>query len=103
MEAPRVVEPMHFRMDAESSIGGSVVDDWDHSGCESDDLSGSADDPFHYVENAGPLEASWARDRRELEASKLSFLRVSKEQQQVDESVRLLLRRLDELPAQTLK
>jgi len=93
----------HFRMDAESDAGGCALGDRsEDSGWESegDDMFSNADSTM-FEEVGEKTELSWARDRRELEASKLSFLRATRKQQQVDESVRLLLRKLEDLPCQS--
>jgi hypothetical protein len=90
-------------MDAESDAGGRAVNHSDQSDSESRCDEESNAESFIYEDIGGKREAAWARDRRELEASKLSFLRTMKQQKQVDESVRLLLRRLEELPEQNLQ
>jgi len=98
--APEVGEPKcatYFRMESESDAGGCALgENSGESECESE-----GDESIIYEDVGVKTQASWARDRRELEASKLSFLKATKKQQQVDESVRLLLQRLDQLPGQS--
>lgn len=90
----------YYRMDDESDVGVCALGDCsENSEFESDGLDlSNASESLVYEDFGGRPDGSWAQDRRELEASKLSFMRTLKQQQQVDESVRLLLRRLEELP-----
>jgi hypothetical protein len=83
-------------MDTESdacALGDCEETDWE--------LESNAESFMGYEEINGKSEASWARDRQELEASKLSFMKTMQKQNKVDQSIRLLLQRLEQLPSQT--
>jgi len=47
-------------------------------------------------------EPSWERERRELEASQVRFMRAVQDQKQIDDSVEWLLKQLESLPTKSL-
>mmetsp|Transcript_96253 Transcript_96253/g.215468 ORF Transcript_96253/g.215468 Transcript_96253/m.215468 type:complete len:867 (-) Transcript_96253:55-2655(-) len=84
----------------------------DGDDCEGSGGEGESDDDSCGMKGLSPVaktrsgvvgtSASWAKEQCELEASKVSFQRVVQRQHQVEQSVCLLLQKLEDLPDRDL-